>query len=140
MSSGVQRRRKRTATGNRVKEWTKNVVLVDCQGETHRPAPLYDYQKLFDGLIRLLSDMSEEDVREEIVRLVKLKNLPTHRLDNIAPDSFEFVKVYNRRVRPLDGDVPFDASGLAHIYKNGNIYVRLKDTSLWAGDQVRYVG
>ena len=62
--------------------------------------------------------MTEFDVRDEIVRLIKLKSIPTHRLSYIMPDGFDFVKVYNRRVRPLDGDVPFDATGLAHIYKN----------------------
>ena len=39
-------------------------------------------------------------------------------------------------VRPLDGDVPFDATGVAHIYKNENIYVRLKDDSLCVDGQV----
>lgn len=142
MSGSSGRHRKRSGVGSsRVKEWTKNVILIDFQGEEYtQPLPLYDYQKLFDGLIRLLSDMSERDVRDEIVRLVRLKQCLTHKLDNISPASFEFVKVYNRRVRPLDGDVPFDAAGIAHIYKNGNVYVRLVDTSLWKGEKVSFDG
>lgn len=138
-SSASSRRRRRSVPYSRVREWTKNVVLIDWQGDDcQQPLPLYDYMKLFDGLIKLSSNMTELDVREEIVRLIKLKNIVTHRLDNIKPESFDFVKVYNRRVRPLDGDVPFDATGLAHIYKNGNIYVRLNDSSLWTAEQVTH--
>ena len=137
MTSGASRRRKKCAPYNRVREWTKKFVLIDWQGEnSHQSLPLYDYHKLFDGLIKLLSDMTEFDVRDEIVRLIKLKSIPTHRLSYIMPDSFDFVKVYNRRVQPLDGDVPFDAAGLAHIYKNGSIYVRLKNDSLCVEGQV----
>lgn len=58
-----------------MKEWTTNIVLVDLQGyKKHKPMPPYDYQKLFDGPIRLLSDMSESDVRNEIVRLLRLNS------------------------------------------------------------------
>lgn len=130
-----RRNRKRCTPCNRIKEWTKNVVLIDYQGrKKHLPTPLYDYHKLFDGPIRLLSDMTEDDVRCEIVRLIKLKSIPTHTLEHIKAESFEFVKVSNRRVRQLDGDVPCDGGGLSHIYRTSSVYVRLKDTSLWAGD------
>ena len=80
--------------------------------------------------------MPEDDVRAEIVRLVRLKTIPTNTLNEILPESFDFVKVYNRRVRPVDGDIPCDGNGLSHIYRSGSIYVRLKDTLLWAGGQV----
>ena len=134
------RRRKRSTPTHRVKEWTKNVVLIDYQSaKKHLPQPLYDYQKLFDGPIRLLSDMIEDDVRDEICRLVRLKNIPTHALGEIVPESFEFVKVYNRRVRQVDGDIPCDGNGLSHIYRSGSIYVRLKDTLLWVGEKVCYL-
>lgn len=137
------RRRKRSThqstpySRDRVKEWTKNVVLIDYQGpDENKPLPLYDYHKLFDGLMKLSSDMSESDVRGEIVRLVHLKKIVTHRLDKIQSHGFSFVRVYNRRVRPVDGDMPCDGSSIAHMYKNGSVYVRLKDESLWAGNQV----
>ena len=137
MTSGTSRRYRRSAPYSRVRNWTKNVVLIDWQGDnSDESVPLYDYQKIFDGLIKFGSNMSELDVRNEIVRLIKLKNIPTHQLNCIMPESFDFVKVYNRRVRPLDGDVPLDANGLVHIYKSGNIYVRLSDNSLWSVQQV----
>lgn len=132
---GARRRKKPVQT--RVKEWTKNFVLIDFQGyDKHVIHALYDYNKIFDGPIRILSTMSEEEVRAEIVRLVGLKWLPTHTLSTIQPNSFNFVKVYNRRVRSLDGDVPCDGSGLAHIYRSGSVYARLVDTTLWVGDRV----
>lgn len=65
------------------------------------------------------------------VRLVKLKKIPTHDLECIIPESFSFVKVSNRKVRPLDGDMPCDGKGVSRIYKNGSMYVRLNDDSIW---------
>ena len=129
-SSSKRRSKRRISTPiPRVKQWTKNVVLIDYQGQ--EMAVLYDYQKLFDGLIQISSDMSEEDIREEIVRLIQLKKIPTHKFEELTTDSFSFVKVVNRKVRPLDGDVPCDGKGLPHTFKSGNVYVRLNDDSLW---------
>lgn len=136
MSSQTPRRYRRSISHGKVREWKRNVVLIDWQGDEEESVPLYDHQKLFDGLMNIVSTMCEIDVRNEIVRLVKLKTIPTHRLDMIMPDLFDFVKVYNRRVRPLDGDVSLDANGLIQIYKHGNIYVRLVDSSLWCTEQV----
>ena len=49
--------------------------MIDFQGQSENETlVLYDYQKIFDGLIQLSSDMCE-DVREEIVRLVQLKQI-----------------------------------------------------------------
>ena len=81
-------------------------------------AVLYNYQKLFDGLIQISSDMSEE-------RKFQLT------FEKLTTDSFSFVKVVNRGVSPLDGDVPCDGKGLPHTFKSGNVYVRLNDDSLW---------
>ena len=77
----VRKRRKLSQPSNphKVKEFTRNLVMIDFQGQ--ESCPLHDYQKIFDGLIRIGSDQSEEEIREEIVRLVKLKNLCTHRLE-----------------------------------------------------------
>ena len=77
-----------------MKEWTRNLVLIDFQGqEPGMECPLFDYQKIFDGLIQIMSDQSEYDVREEVVRLVQLKDICTHRLELLTPESFSFVKV-----------------------------------------------
>ena len=78
----------------KIKYWMRNLVIIDFQGqEANKECPLYEYQKIFDGLIRIASDQSESDIRDEIVRLVKLKELCTHPLELINPDSFSFVKV-----------------------------------------------
>ena len=95
-----------------MKQWTKNAVLIDNQGQEMEV--LYDYQVY--GLIQISSDMSEEDIREEIVRLIQLKKIPTHKFEELTTDSFSFVKVVNRRVRPLDGDVPCDGKGMPHTF------------------------
>lgn len=51
----------------KVKEWMKNLVLIDFQGqEPNQECPLFDYQKIFDGLMQITSDQSESDIREEV--------------------------------------------------------------------------
>ena len=65
---------------------------TDCQ-DPNRECRLFDYQKIFDGLIQITSDQSEYDIREEVVRLVQLKDICTHRLELLTPSSFSFVKV-----------------------------------------------
>ena len=131
--SNRRRKRRPTATVPRVKEWTRNVVLIDFQGQKENETLiLYDYQKVFDGLIQFSSDMSENDVREEIVRVVQLKQVPTHHFACLTTDSFSFVKVINRKVKSLDGDVPCDGKGLTRVFKSGSIYIRLIDDSLWS--------
>ena len=137
LTQSSERRRKRrvgTVSSSRVKEWTKNVVLIDYQGQMENELlPLCDFHKIFDGLMTFTSDMSEQDIREEIVRLVQLKSIPTHHLERLTADGFSFVKVVNRKVRALDGDVSCgDGKGLTRAYKSGSIYVRLNDDSLWA--------
>ena len=108
------------------KEVQKSLVLIDFQGEQSSDVvPLKDYEKLYDGCIRYRSSMSEHQIRKEIVRLVRQKESITHALDRLAEDDFDFVRVANRRVRVIDGDAPFDANGIAHVYKNGAIYIRL---------------
>lgn len=135
-----RRKRKVSTSCSRVKEWTKNVVLIDYQGQKgHESLALYDYQKIFDGLIRISSNMSEKDVRDEIVRLVQLKHISTHQLECLTPDAFNFVKVCNRKVRPLDGDIPCDGTGVAHIYRSGSIYVRLKNETLWIKEVIKII-
>ena len=69
--------------------------------------------------------MSEADIRQEIVRLVRQKESDTHALDVLMPEDFDFVRCSNRRVRIIDGDTPFDGNGITQVYKNGAIYVRL---------------
>ena len=40
------------------------------------------------------------------------------------------LKCANRRVKSIDGDAPFDGSGISQIYRNGAIYVRLNNQLL----------
>ena len=57
--------------------------------------PLCDFHKIFDGLMTFTSDVSEQDIREEIVCLVQLKSIPTDHLEHLTADCFSFVKVVN---------------------------------------------
>ena len=85
---------RRTESTKPKAKYTKNLVLIDFQGqEAGHECPLYDYQKVFDGLFQFSSHHSEKDIREEIVRLVQLKETQTHRLELLHCDSFSFVKV-----------------------------------------------
>lgn len=77
--------------------------------------------------MRYRSDMKEDEIRDEITRLLKQKRSDTHNLDLLTPEDFDFVWCANRRVRIIDGDTPFDGSGIAQVYKNGAIYVPLNN-------------
>ena len=74
--------------------------------------------------------MCEDEIREEIVRLVRQKESDLHDLNCLMPSDFDFVRCANRRVKSIDGDAPFDANGISQIYRNGAIYVRLNNQLL----------
>lgn len=94
--------------------------------------PLREFQKIFDGNIRFQMDMSEDEVRDEIVRLVHRKEgNKTHDFDCLMPNDFDFVRCINRQIRVIDGDSPFDGN---EVYKNGSVYVRLNTSILKAID------
>ncbi len=76
------------------------------------------------------STMSETDMRNEIVRLVKQKKISTHELQLIDPKDFDFVRCVSKTVKVIDGDTPFDANGISQVYKNNCIYVRLNSSLL----------
>ena len=104
---------------------------MDFQGEKPSEVlPLREYEKVYDGFIRYRSDMAEDEIREEIVRLVRQKESDTHDLNCLMASDFDFVRCANRRVKSIDGDAPFDASGISQIYRNGAIYVRLNSQLL----------
>ena len=113
------------------KEVQKGLILVDFQGEKPSEVlPLREYEKIYDGCIRYRSDMSEDEIRDEIVRLVRQKESDLHDLNCLMPSDFDFVRCANRRVKSIDGDAPFDANGISQIYRNGAIYVRLNNQLL----------
>lgn len=80
-----------------IKEVQKGLVLIDFQ-EEKSDIPLREYDKLYDGSMRYSSDMSERDIRNEIVRLVKQKKTATHNLQFMQPEDFNFVRCVNRHV------------------------------------------
>lgn len=50
--------------------------------------------------------MSEDEIREEIVRLVQQKESDLHDLNCLMPSDFDFVRRANRQVKSIDGDAP----------------------------------
>ena len=116
------RKRKREC----VKEHQKNLVLIDYPGPNPCDiTPLREYEKVFDGSIRFSSSMDEEEIREEIAKVLRDKTSVTHDLSGIEGNDFIFVKCSNRKVRVPDGNLPFDTKGICHTYPHGAVYVRL---------------
>ena len=123
------RRKKSKAPYSRPpKQYQKNLVAIDFQGEDQmeQVTVLPDYDKIYDGCMRYDTDMSETEIREEISRLLKQKGSVTHDMSGVQPDSFDFVRCSNHKVRCIYRDVPFDCSGINQVYRNGSIYVRFK--------------
>ena len=122
----TSRGRKRKHHNMKVKEWQKNLVLIDYPGKHPSDiVPIREYDKVFDGSIRFSSNMDEEEIRVEIARVLSRKSSVFHDLSGIKPNDFTFVKCANKKVRVPDGDTPFDAQGISHTYPHGAIYVRL---------------
>ena len=117
--------RKRKRENVKAKQYQKNLVLIEFPGK-HPSAvvPMREYEKVFDGSIRFSSIM-DEDIREEIARVLRSKASVIHDLSGVTPEDFSFVKCANKKVRVPDGDPPFDAQGIIHTYPHGAIYVRL---------------
>ena len=116
-----------------IKEYQKNLVVIDYPGRNPCDVtPLREYDKLLDGSIRISSNMDEEDIREEIARILREKSSCTHDLSGIKINDFIFVRCANKKVRVPDGDSPFDSKGICHTYTHGAIYVRL-NKPMWKG-------
>ena len=130
----IQNRRKKYKpykSSTSLKEIQKSLVLIDYQGEpSSEVVPFRDYEKLYDGCMRYRPDMSEQEIREEITRLLRQKQSLTHDLDCLTPEDFDFVRCANRRIRAIDGDAPFDGSGISQVYKNGAVYVWLNNNCI----------
>ena len=112
------------------KEMQKGLVVINFQDKSVSDGVLREKEILYDGLMRYMTDMSEGDIREEIVRLVRQKHIPSHDLQLIQSKDFDFVRCVNKHTKCIDGDVPFDACGITQVYKNGSIYVRLNTSIL----------
>ena len=125
--------------GKVFKEYQKNLVVIDYPGRNPCDVtPLREYDKLFDGSIRFSSNMDEEDIREEIARILRDKASCTHDLSGIKMNDFIFVRCANKKVRVPDGDSPFDSKGICQTYTHGAIYVRL-NKPMWKGKVYVYV-
>ena len=103
------------------------MIVIDYQvneNEASEVLPLHEYEKIYDGSIRFFSDDSEEIIRHEIVRLIQNKQTDMYNFTGLAITDIDFVRCSNKRVRGVDGDVPFDANGIKQFYRNGGLYVR----------------
>ena len=60
------------------KEIHKCLVAISFQGDKpHELLALHEWEKIFDGNIKYYSDQSEDEIRNEIVRLLRLKKSET---------------------------------------------------------------
>ena len=93
-----QKRRTASAPYTHTRQYQKGLVVIDYPG----PCPaavmtLREYEKVFDGSIRFSGSMDEDDIREEIVRVVSSKEGDIiHDLSNLQPQDFIFVKCSNK--------------------------------------------
>ena len=69
----------------------KGLVVINFQDKSVSDGVLREKEILYDGLMRYMTDMSEGDIREEIVRLVRQKHIPSHDLQLIQSKDFDFV-------------------------------------------------
>ncbi|XP_011406870.1 PREDICTED: uncharacterized protein LOC105314410 [Amphimedon queenslandica] len=119
------KKRKRGGGGSS-QQFQRNLIIIDYQDQDEDTiSTLRDYEKIYEGAIILNSDMSEDDIRREIVSLLKSKKTMFHVFDGITGEDIQFVKCANRRVRVPDGKYIVDGNGIKAMYRNGAVYVRL---------------
>ena len=114
------------------------MLICFQDGNTGDIIPLKEQDKIYDGCIRYCSDSSEDEIRDEIVRLVRQKESDMYSLALLSSNEFDFVKCQNRKIRQIDGDSPFDGNGISHIYKNGSIYIRLNSRVLEVSKYIHF--
>ena len=120
----TERYKKRKRKRDFSRQFQRNLVCIDYNQQHHRT--LRDYNKVFEGFIALSSSMSEDDIREAIVSLLKTKDSLFHSFDSLTSNDFEFVKCVNRHIYIPDGIVAFDGNSILSLYRSGSaIYVRL---------------
>lgn len=120
-------KKKRKRAGDLSRQFQKNLVVIDFQ-DTDLPdglCTLRDYDKIYDGLMTLNTQMTEDDVRCEIVSLLRSKKKSYYKFEQLTEEDIQFVKCANRRVRVPDGDPICDANGIKSLYRSGSVYVRL---------------
>ena len=121
-----KKRKRGTSRGTWCREFQRNLVVIEFQGKDVTPyRTLRDYENIYEGVITLNSSMTEEDVRSEIVSLVRCKKSMFHSLNDLAEDDIQFIKCANRRVRVPDGTIVCNGDGIKQLYRSGAVYVRL---------------
>lgn len=121
-------KKRKRGTSSWSRQFQRNLVVIDFQGHDQDIQPycsLRDYEKVYEGAIILYGSMTEDDVRREIVSLVRCKKSLFHSFDDLNEQDIEFVKCANRRVRVPDGNVVCDGNGIKNRYRSGAVYVRL---------------
>lgn len=119
------KKRKRTKLSSYSREFTRNLIVIDFQGfAPPQNRTLYDFDKVYEGTVTLNCSMSEDEVRTEIVSLVKCKKSDLHEFDDLEENDFQFVKCANRRIRVPDGVINCDGNGVKTLYRSGSIYIR----------------
>ena len=56
--------------------------------------------------------MSEIQVRNETVAVMKTKESSIHSFESLSPEDFEFIRCVNRHILIPDGKVTFDGNGI----------------------------
>ena len=109
-----------------VKEEQRRLVAVNFPG-TNAPdvCAFKDDFVVFDGLIRFLSNDTEQAMRSKIASKLRQKKASYVDLMTCRSEDFDFVKVANKKIRRPDGNDEFDSRTISGIYKQGAIYVRL---------------
>ena len=78
----------------------------------------------------LSSNMSEIEVRIEIVAVIRTKELSIHTFESLSPEDFEFLRCINCHILIPVCKITFDGNDINVLYKSGSIYVRFLYDSL----------
>ena len=100
-------------------------MLSGQEDKPHELLPLQDWEKIFHGNVKYYSGQSEGWNKKRNSEAFKTEEKwnPWPQLYHLSCD-FDFPRYANRRVKCIDGDIPFDANDIKQSYKNGTIHTR----------------
>ena len=107
-------------------KYRKRIIIIDYPGNDTSELELFsEYDKLYDGTVMISTAMMEDNVRIEILGVLKKKVSTIFNFSEVKIDDLEFVKYANRKIRVFDSDHSHDGKVLKQLY-GGSVYAHFR--------------
>ena len=95
----TRRRGQRSGTPY-IREYQKGLVVINYPG----PSPpgvmkVFECDKIVDGSIHYSGDMTEDEIRQGVARIIRKKQLKEYKFNDVSSEDFVFVKCFKQSSR-----------------------------------------